>query len=148
VGHPPLREDALRQCAARPRVPPRLAGEPRAAVPAHLRGDAWTGRCASCASPKAASLPQLDADSEGVEASSTRGRRTRCSTSSVRSAGASRSSPSASTGRRTSRAGGFRPREIRSGRTRGTQGRALRGSRAAGVARPRRQAPDRVERAA
>ena len=65
---PALREDALRQRAARARLPARLAG---------LRGDAGcssvlparrsTGRCASCAAPEGGFYSALDADSEGVE---------------------------------------------------------------------------------
>ena len=40
---PPLREDALRQRPAGPRLPARLAGDRRAAVPARVRGDPGVG---------------------------------------------------------------------------------------------------------
>ena len=43
LGGPALREDALRQRAARPRVPARVPGHRRAAVPARVRGDAGLG---------------------------------------------------------------------------------------------------------
>ncbi len=43
LARPPLREDALRQRAARARVPARLAGDRRSAVPPRDRGDARLG---------------------------------------------------------------------------------------------------------
>ena len=43
LARPPLREDALRQRAARARVPARLAGDRRAALPDGVRGDARLG---------------------------------------------------------------------------------------------------------
>ena len=43
LARPPLREDALRQRAARARLPARLAGHRRAAVPHRRRGDARLG---------------------------------------------------------------------------------------------------------
>jgi hypothetical protein len=43
VARPPLREDALRQRAARARLPARLAGDERAAVQARNRGNARLG---------------------------------------------------------------------------------------------------------
>ena len=64
---PALREDALRQRAARARVPARLAGVRRR----RCCGASWrrrsTGRCGRCARPRAGSTRALDADSEGVE---------------------------------------------------------------------------------
>ena len=62
----PLREDALRQRAARPRLPPRLAGDRRPAVPAGDRGDAGLG-AARDARPRGRLHSALDADSEGEE---------------------------------------------------------------------------------
>ena len=64
---PPLREDALRQRAARPRVPARLAGDRRAAVPRASRGDARLDAAARCARPEGGFYSALDADSEGEE---------------------------------------------------------------------------------
>ena len=43
LAHPPLREDALRQRAAGARLPARLAGHGRSALPHGLRGDARVG---------------------------------------------------------------------------------------------------------
>ena len=63
-----LREDALRQRAARARLPARLAGRRASRAPAaRSAATRWTGRCARCAARRAASTRALDADSEGVE---------------------------------------------------------------------------------
>ena len=67
LDRPALREDALRQRAARPRLPARLAGHAASRCSGACARRRWTGRCASCARPRAASPRALDADSEGVE---------------------------------------------------------------------------------
>ena len=99
-----LREDALRQRAARARLPARLAalGGDRAAA-THAPTRRSTGRCARCARPRAASTRALDADSEGVEGALLRldarraARRRSARTPTRRSPGSAR--PSAATSR-------------------------------------------------
>ena len=65
---PALREDALRQRAAGPSLPARVAGSPaRSELLEVCLGDARLGAGERCAVPRAASASSLDADSEGVE---------------------------------------------------------------------------------
>ena len=64
---PALREDALRQRAAGPGLPARLAGDRATSASGACAARRSTGRCARCAGPRAASARALDADSEGVE---------------------------------------------------------------------------------
>ena len=71
---PPLREDALRQRAAGPRVPARLAGDRRAPVPAGDRGDARLDAARRCARPRAASTPRSTPTPRARRACSTSGR--------------------------------------------------------------------------
>ena len=74
----PLREDALRQRAARARVPARLAGDRRAALPRASARRRSTGRCARCAAPRAASTPRSTPTPRASRASSTSGRSRSC----------------------------------------------------------------------
>ena len=67
LDRPALREDALRQRAARARVPARLAGQRRPAAAAHRRGDARVGAARDARARGRLLLSALDADSEGVE---------------------------------------------------------------------------------
>ena len=76
LGRPALREDALRQRAARPRVPARLAGVGRRAASRACARRRSTGRCASCARPRAASPPRSTPTPRAWRAASTSGRRT------------------------------------------------------------------------
>ena len=107
VDHPALREDALRQRAARPRVPARLPGLGRAVLRARVHRDARLG--AARPAPGGGRLRvgarrRLRRASRG---SSTSGRPTRCGRCWART----RTPPSrrsGSTARRTSRAGGRR----------------------------------------
>ena len=78
LARPPLREDALRQRAARPRLPARLAGHRRAALPARCARRRSTGRCARCAATRAASTPRSTRTPRARRASSTSGRSTSC----------------------------------------------------------------------
>ncbi len=66
AGSSPLREDALRQRAAGPRVPARLAGDRRAAAARGRRGHARLP-AARAARPEGGFCSALDADSEGEE---------------------------------------------------------------------------------
>ena len=75
---PPLREDALRQRAARARLPPRLAGDRHRALAAGLRARRSTGPCARCAGRRAASTPRSTRTPRARRVASTSGRRTRC----------------------------------------------------------------------
>ena len=78
LARPPLREDALRQRAARPRLPARLAGDRRAAVPRASARRPSTGRCARCAAPRAASTRRSTPTPRAWRASSTSGPPTSC----------------------------------------------------------------------
>ena len=62
-----LREDALRQRAARPRVPPRLAGHAATSACARSAAETLDWALREMRAPRAASTRALDADSEGVE---------------------------------------------------------------------------------
>ena len=77
LARPPLREDALRQRAAGPRLPPRLAGARPRALAAGLRARRSTGRCARCAGRRAASTRRSTPTPRARRAASTSGRRTR-----------------------------------------------------------------------
>ena len=104
LDRPALREDALRQRAARPGVPARVAGHRRAAVRAHRRRRRWTGRCASCARRRAASRRRSTPTPRASRASSTSGRPSRCATRSPRTSRRPRCSTSGSCPAATSRA--------------------------------------------
>ena len=67
LARPPLREDALRPGAARRRVPARVPGHRRAALPARRRGDDRVRAARPPAHGGAAFFSAEDADSEGVE---------------------------------------------------------------------------------
>ena len=119
LDRPALREDALRQRAARARVPARLAGDAATrccGAPPRRRS---TGRCARCARPRAASTARSTPTPRASRASSTCGRSTSCAprsatTSTPRSPGSAR--PSAATSRArtsSSRAGPSRRAEER-----------------------------------
>ena len=82
----PLREDALRQRAARPRLSARLAGAGARALAPGLRARRSTGRCARCAGPRAASTRRSTPTPRARRAASTSGRRTRSATCSGRAA--------------------------------------------------------------
>ena len=80
LARPPLREDALRQRPARPRLPARLAGRSATSAtggPARRRS---TGRCARCAAPRAASTRRSTPTPRARRAASTSGRRRRSET--------------------------------------------------------------------
>ena len=109
LARPPLREDALRQRAARPRLPARLAGDWATSAAGGSARRRSTGRCARCAAPRAASTPRSTPTPRARRAASTSGRRTRCARRSARRASApTRSSACSATGasapRATSRA--------------------------------------------
>ena len=74
LDRPPLREDALRQRAARARLPARLAGLGRGAPAARCAARRSTGRCARCAAPRAASARRSTPTPRASRASSTSGR--------------------------------------------------------------------------
>ena len=120
LDRPPLREDALRQRAARPRVPARLAGLRRAAVPARVRRDARLG--AARAAPGRGRLRLRARRGLGgrARASSTSGRPTRCARRCPPTSRRPRSSTSGSPSRATSRAAASpcAPRPTPSGSTR------------------------------
>ena len=78
LARPPLREDALRQRAARARLPARLAADRRAAVPARSPRRRSTGRCARCARRRAASSPRSTPTPRASRASSTSGASPSC----------------------------------------------------------------------
>ena len=71
---PPLREDALRQRAARARLPARLAGRRRPAASSAPAARRSTSACASCARPTAASTPRSTPTPRASRAASTSGR--------------------------------------------------------------------------
>ena len=145
-----LREDALRQRAAGPRLPARLAGDRRAALRRGLHARRSTGHCASCAGPRAASARHSMPTPRASRASSTSGPR-----SELRAAlgpNSRRSARSPTSARPPT--GNF---EARHQRARGPRlgaraaardpRRAARGAGRASPPRARRQAPDRLERA-
>ena len=70
-----LREDALRQRAAGARVPARLAGVGRRALPRASAARRSTGRCGRCAAPRAASPRRSTPTPRASRGSSTSGRR-------------------------------------------------------------------------
>ena len=72
-----LREDALRQRAAGPRVPARLAGDAASRCSGACARRRSTGRCASCARTRAGSRPRWTPTPRASRAGSTSGRRTR-----------------------------------------------------------------------
>ncbi len=74
LARPPLREDALRQRAARPRLPARLAGARARALAAGRDATRSTGRCARCAGPRAASTRRSTPTPRARRAASTSGR--------------------------------------------------------------------------
>ena len=81
LDRPALREDALRQRAARPRLPARLPGAAATrccGAPPRRRS---TGRCARCAAPRAASTARWTPTPRASRASSTSGRSTSCAPS-------------------------------------------------------------------
>ena len=149
LARPALREDALRQRAARARLPARLAGHRRAAVRARVPARRSTGRCASCARRRAAFASALDADSEGVE-----GKFYVWTLDEVREVLGDELGEEAiahfgdDRGAATSRARNIPVRATPDPPHRDElRAPALRGARAARLAGPRRQAPDRLERA-
>ena len=93
LARPPLREDALRQRPARARLPPRLAGQRRPAVPDGRRRRRSTGRSPRCAGPRAASSPRSTRTPRASRASSTSGRSRRCARRSPASPTPTRRSP-------------------------------------------------------
>ena len=78
LARPPLREDALRQRAARPRLPARLAGDAATRCCARSARRRSTGRCARCAARRAASPPRSTPTPRASRASSTSGASTSC----------------------------------------------------------------------
>ena len=74
-----LREDALRQRAARARLPARLAGLRRAAACWRSAATRSTGRCARCAARRAASTRRSTPTPRASRAASTCGRSPSCS---------------------------------------------------------------------
>ena len=154
LARPPLREDALRQRPARPRLPARLAGARPRALPAGLRARRSTGCCARCAAPRAASTRRSTPTPRARRAASTSGRRSEIREVLGR-AGAERGrSPTYGVTERGQLRGHEHPPprrrrgapSRRAGCDAGAQ-RALRGARRAGLAGPRRQAADLLERA-
>ena len=67
LARPALREDAVRQRAARARIPARVARHRQRAVSRGGRADARLHRCASCALPNGGFASSQDADTNGVE---------------------------------------------------------------------------------
>ena len=141
LARPPLREDALRQRAARPRLPARLAGDGRRRCSGASSRRRSTGRCARCAATRAASTRRSTPTPRARRASSTSGRSTSCA---VRRRG--RRGTSARPRRATSRASNILVARRR-GRAPELKRAALRGPLAARVAGAGRQAADVVERA-
>ena len=161
LARPPLREDALRQRPARPRLPARLAGARPRALPARLRGDAGLD-AARDARPRGRLLlgprrrlrgrggPLLRLDAGADPRGARRGRggdridpRSRLDAFYGRQRGAATSrAPTSSTWPAAPRRAAEPPRAS----PRRAQA-LLRGARQAGLAGARRQAPDRLERA-
>ena len=81
----PLREDALRQRAACPRLSARVAGEWRAALRAHLPRDARLLPARAAARPRVASTPHWTPTPRGSRAASTSGPSRSCGRSSASS---------------------------------------------------------------
>ena len=150
LARPPLREDALRQRPAGARLPARLAASATSATAASARRR-WTGCCARCAAPRAASTRPSTPTPRARRAGSTSGRRTRSEPSSARRR------PSRISGTTASARRQLRGRSIlhlaagrrlgRAGQPRRGPPRPLRGAGQAGLAGPRRQAADLLERA-
>ncbi len=106
LARPPLREDALRQRAARLRLPPRLGRHRRGAVPAGVRSRRSTTSCGSCGSPRVASPRRRTRTRTASRVSPSRGRqrRSRPLSASRTPSGSSPSSTDArSSGRRSRR---------------------------------------------
>ena len=101
-----LREDALRQRAARARLPARLAGLRRAAACARSAATRSTGRCARCAGRRAASTRRSTPTPRASRGASTCGRSPSCAscwarTPTPRSPGSARASRGTSSTRTT-----------------------------------------------
>ena len=86
LARPPLREDALRQRAARARVPARLAGHAATSCSGASAARRSTGRCARCAGRRAASTRRSTPTPRATRASSTSGRSRSCARRSATSA--------------------------------------------------------------
>ena len=155
LARPPLREDALRQRAARPRLPARLAGARPRALPPRLRGDARLD-AARDARPRGRLLlgPRRRLRGRGGPLlrldPGARSREACCGDATPTPAiVATTASPSAATSRAPTSStspGGAGARRRPSGLEEARAG-ALRGARRAGLARPRRQAAHLLERA-
>ena len=146
---PALREDALRQRAARPRVPARLPGRRASRSSRACAPRRSTGRCATCARTRAASPRRSTPTPRARRASSTSGRRTRCARVAGRRALADAAIAHFGLDGPPNFEGRWAP--VRATRDpdglRGDQGAPARRPRAARVAGARRQAADGVERA-
>ena len=143
----PLREDALRQRAARARLPARLAGHGRPAASGACARRRSSGRCARCARRRAASSRRSTPTPRARRAASTSGRPRSC----ARCWATTRQRPPSTSA--CIPGGNFEGRTIL---TRGADepdglerdpGADVRGARRARVAGPRRQAPHLLERA-
>ena len=75
LARPPLREDALRQRAARSGLPARVAAHRAPSAGWRSRATRSTGRCARCTAPRAASTPRSTPTPRARRAASTSGTR-------------------------------------------------------------------------